>query len=428
MHHKALMEPRHTLAVLLISASLVSLPEGGEAAQLQFQNFMFSVCAGTPTGELAVRCTESNDGTQDGNLSGDSEDSLIPTQGLSNTSNALAQTRARIEALLEKSRALPGNEHTSVLDEAKGTRAITRTFQMDGWGILAQAEYGVLERETTVLERGYDTESILFSLGADYRISDTALIGGLLGIDRYDQTFVADLPGVNFTPQANEGDSKVSNISLSVFAAKYFGDRGYLEGQASYVASDYRFRRNVVFQESDRLIPQTDVNTRADTQGTQLAVSLGGGLEHPAGAWTLGTYARGDYTRASINDYQESGGAGLAMSFSEDTNTDMTATVGLRASRAVNQDFGVLLPQVYVEHVHAFRSETRNSTARFVLDPADNAFNMEGDTPDKNYQNVGVSLMATLPNGINLFLGYSTQLNNEYVDYYRFNSGLRIDF
>jgi outer membrane autotransporter protein len=421
------MHESRRLGCSLVGLSLLLGTSVSQAAQPQFQDFLFGVCAGTPTGDLAARCVESNDGVQDGNLSGDSEDSLTPTQALSNANNALAQTRARIEALLEKSRSIPGAERTSVLDEAKGTRAITRAFQMDGWSFLAQAELGRLERDRTLLERGYETDSVLFNIGADYRVSDTLLVGGLLGFDRYDQTFDPDQPGVNFTPQANEGDSRVTNLSLSVFAAKYFGDSAYVEGQASYINSDYRFRRRVVFQESGRVIPQTNVNTEADADGDQFAVSIGGGLEHDLGPWTLGGFARGDYVHSTIDAYQETGGSGLGMAFDEDKNTDITGTVGLRLSRAFNQDFGVLVPQAYVEHVHAFKADTRESTSRFLLDSAANQFNLTGDDPDKDYQNVGLSLLAILPNGVSFFLGYSTQLNNDYVDYHRWNTGLRVE-
>ncbi|MEJ2214839.1 MAG: autotransporter domain-containing protein, partial [Gammaproteobacteria bacterium] len=212
---------------LLISLPLI-LSAPINAAKFEFQQFVFQACDGA-TGDLETRCDDSNNASDDsdnvkrrGNLSGDSEDSLIPTQSLTNTTNALAQTRARIKALMEKARERANAQQTGILDEATGTRAITEAFQQTGYRLLLQAEYGDLDRDESELERGYETESYLFKIGADYRIADDFLVGALVGIDRYDQTFDADLPGVNFVPQANEGDSDVSNISLNVFATKNF--------------------------------------------------------------------------------------------------------------------------------------------------------------------------------------------------------------
>jgi uncharacterized protein YhjY with autotransporter beta-barrel domain len=390
-----------------------------------FQDFVFQACLNA-TGDLSTRCSDSNNGTDDGDLSGDSEDSLIPTQSLTNTTNALAQTRARIKALMEKARERANAQQTGILDEATGTRAITEAFQQTGYSLLLQAEYGDLDRDESELERGYETESYLFKIGADYRIADDFLVGALVGIDRYDQTFDADLPGVNFVPQANEGDSEVSNVSLNVFATKNFADAGYLEAQLSYIYTDYEFNRSVVFQDSGRST-LTNVNTDADTNGYQWAFSLGGGYEFASGPWSSGLYGRADFQKVVIDDYSESGGNGFAMNFEKESNNEVTGTFGARISRAINQDFGVLVPQAYIEHVHAFKADARTTVSSLIEDTAGTRFSVTGDDPDEDYQNVGVSLMAILPDGINAFLGYSTQLNNRYVDYYRVNAGLRIE-
>ncbi len=115
------------------------------------------------------------------------------------------------------------------------------------------------------------------------------------------------------------------------------------------------------------------------------------------------------------------------MSFEEESNTEITGTVGARISRALNQNFGVLVPQLYVEHVHAFKADARTTYSRLIEDTAGTRFAVTGDDPDEDYQNIGISLMAILPDGINAFVGYSTQVNNDYVDYYRINAGLRIE-
>ncbi len=417
----------------LIISLCLSLSYPANSAKFEFQQFVFQAC-NAAIGDLQTRCDDSNNSSDDsgnvarrGNLSGDSEDSLIPTQSLTNTTNALAQTRARIKALMEKARERANAEQTGILDEATGTRAITQAFQQTGYSLLLQAEYGDLERDESFLERGYETESYLFKIGADYRVTDDFLVGALIGYDRYDQTFNADLPGVNFVPQANEGDSEVSNLSLNLFATKNFADTGYLEAQLSYIYSDYEFNRSVVFQESTRTKPLVDVNTDADTNGHQWALSFGGGLENPMGPWTAGLYGRADLQKVVIDSYSESGGNGFAMSFDKESNTEVSGTLGVRISRAMNQGFGVLVPQAYIEHVHAFKADARTTVSSLIEDTAGTRFSVTGDDPDENYQNAGVSLMAILPDGVNAFIGYSTQLNNRYVDYYRINAGLRVE-
>lgn len=388
-----------------------------------FQTFLFDAC-NTATGELLTRCQDSFDGQQNGNLSGDSEDSLAPTQALSNGANALAATKARIKALAERM----ANRRDGEAAATSSGREVVEQFQMEGYSLLFQVQHGNTDREVTDLERGYETDSFSVRVGADYRLKDNWLLGAMVGIDRQRTDFDADAPGRNFSPASKEGASDVDNLSLSVFSTYNVGENFYVEGLVSLIFSDYTFERNVIFQESSRTTPQTSVNTVADTDGTQVDVSLAAGYDFAIDATDLGVYGRLEYQDGRIDDYTETGGAGFAMHFEEQDTDAFSATIGVRMSRAYSTQTGVLVPQVSFEYYKAFDQTTPKTTANLVLDASNNQLTYVGDEPDDSYFRLALGLSGVAQNGIMGFIRYEQDIARDHIDDRRISAGVRIEY
>ena len=75
-----------------------ALPASAQNAR--FQNFMFSVCTGAPTGALTTRCGETPGGG--GDISTDSEDSLNPSQTVRLNEAGLERARALSREIQER--------------------------------------------------------------------------------------------------------------------------------------------------------------------------------------------------------------------------------------------------------------------------------------------------------------------------------------
>lgn len=410
-----------SLAILVLFACACLSSSAGLAASPDFQDFLTDACAfAEPGSDFDRRC---NVDAVDGDLSADSEDSLNPTQSLSNGANALAETRARIKALQAKLKTRHDEEGEQETEDTENS--VMTTFRMSGFSFLLNAEHGNLERELTLFERGYETDSIKVQLGLDYRLRDNWIVGALIGMDRYETVFDADSPGTNFLPGDSEGDTDADNININLFTTATFAENCYVDALITWSRSDYTFTRIGLFQESTRTLPTVPVNTRAEADGDQLAASFGFGLDRNYGANGIHIYGRVFHQSSSIDSYVEQGGAGFAMRFDSEDVNETIGTVGAKFTRSINTDFGILVPQLFVEYENAFNDETADSVSSFVADNSRTRFVLTGDDPDNAYTRAGIALLAGFPNGFTAYVGVNNVFGQDHLTQLRYTAGLR---
>ena len=416
-----------TGVIVLLAVGLAGLPAAAQNAA--FQQFLLNVCTAGQAGDLENRCqTPADAGANRGQVAGDSQDSLNPTQSLGNVANALAETRARLKALEEHMGARRDEMRDAPAAPPAG-RAATESFDMTGWSLLVQGRGAWTERTPSSRERGFEADSAGLQVGADYRVTDHWLVGALVGYDRRQSAFDQDAPGSLFTPPSNDGDSDGDSYSLSLFTTRNFGEHWYADGIATVTRSSYRFRRQAVFLQSNRAFqPQLAVNTAGDTDGYQYALGLGAGYQGNLGAFGYNAYARLDHEYAQIDGYTESGGNGLAMRFAETSNRQTLATAGLGLSYAISTGFGVVLPQLFGEYVNGLDVAASTSRSSYVADGSGANLTVTGDEPDGDYGRLGASVVLVLPNGWMPFLAYDQDVGRAYVDERRLAGGLRLEF
>ena len=161
------------------------------AANAEFQDFFFDVC-GAPSGALATRCAETTAGL--GNLSGDSESSLNPSQNLSHNQSLVGSAVARSKEARERGEKLREGE------DGDGSAA---QVAAGPWSLLLNVRGSWFESDgnsATDRERDLEGDSHAAEIGVDYRASERVVLGALLGLERTDYEYAAENPGVNFTP------------------------------------------------------------------------------------------------------------------------------------------------------------------------------------------------------------------------------------
>jgi outer membrane autotransporter protein len=391
---------------------------GGGAAHAQpgnpaYQTFFTSACAGA-TGPLAALCAAS----RGGQLSTDSESSLNPNQ----TSVASSSALARAQALaVTTERRLEG-----VRDEAKDGEPPAGGFSLFG---SVQGEWFDQDRAAFVNERGFDGDATRVTVGVDYRMGPAGLVGLSVGFGDTSSDFDANLPGNAFTPQGDAGGIGADDITVTLFGTAQLSSRLYVDATAGVGFTDYDLRRNATFQESNRLIPQTNIRATASPDGREYFGSIGVGYEAETGALSLGPYARVRLTKSKVDSYDENdGGTGLGLSVSRTKSTSVVSILGLRASYAISQPWGVMLPQARFEYEHEFDDDPRTTTTSLLLDPARNAFRVRNDPPDRNSFNVGAGLLFVLPNGWMPYVDYEALLGYSDASRHRVTAGLRVEF
>ncbi|NOR40673.1 MAG: autotransporter domain-containing protein [Gammaproteobacteria bacterium] len=382
-----------------------------------FQSFFFDACV-NPTGNLAVRCGETTGSS--GDLSGDSESSLNPSQNVSSNKTPLANARSKISKAYEH------------IDDLKnGNAGADDNAAMIGpFSLLINGSRTWIDKDSTTNERGYDGDAYGIELGLDYRLSERALIGGFIGYENTDFDYDKDEAGRNFIPQSNSGTNDADTYSLTVFGAYDFTDRIYAEGSVGASTTDYELERNVVFQESTRTTPQTNVRARGKPDGDGYWFSASTGYAFSNGALSYTPYVRASYISSEIDSYTEKdlNGSGLNMKVDDNTRDSLTTALGIRASYAYNMEWGVLVPQAHFEYEHEFDEDAQKSTSTYVLDASRNRYTIDGDDPDRDYFNAGAGVVAIFPNSWMAFLNYDGLIGYDDIDRHQVTAGIRREF
>lgn len=399
------------------AAGLVWLVGAGtahaQAGNPAYQTYFLSACNGA-TGALATLCTAS----RGGQLSGDSESSLNPNQTSVTGSSALARAQA---LAVTTERRLEG-----VRDEASAGGRPAGGFSLFG---SVQGEWFDQDRAAFVNERGFDGDATRVTVGLDYRLGSGGVVGLSVGFGDTSSDFDANLPGNAFTPQVDAGGIGADDITVTIFGTAQLSPRAYVDATAGVGFTDYDLRRNATFQESNRLIPQTNVRATASPDGREYFGSVGLGYDAEMGPLSLGPYARLRLTKSKVDSYAESdGGTGLGLAVSKTKSTSVVSILGLRASYAISQPWGVVLPQARFEYEHEFDDDPETTTTSLLLDPARSAFRVSNDPPDRNSFNVGAGLLLVLPNGWMPYVDYEGLIGYRDASRHRVTAGLRVEF
>ena len=386
--------------------AMVAMPGG--AANQAYSDFLANqVCGalGASANLNTVAC---------GGASGDSQSSLNPSQPLASSDQPLARAQEKAE---------------SAQRQESGPDATSGSVDIGPFSLLVNGRGNWFERDADSAERGYDGDSYSIELGLDRRLSNRAVVGGFVSYERTDINF--DREGAtDFAPLSNPGGTKIDSGNLVVFGAYNVTSAAYLEAAAGYGFSDYEFRRNAVAQ-ANGAAPDDffSVRTSGDTDGHDYWFSFGGGYDANHGAVDYGVFARATWARSKIDGYREKdlNASGFALLVDDAKRTSLTTTLGVRASRAISFDWGVLVPAVRVEYEHEFENDPPSVTSAFVAVP-DLTFTPARDDPDQDWFNLAFGTQFILPGGLMPFFEAQARLGQRDVDRYQVVLGVRSEF
>jgi outer membrane autotransporter protein len=387
-----------------------------EAANERLQNFFFDVCA-SPSGLLAVRCGETPGAA--GGLSGDSESSLNPSQTLSAANAARSTARARSREAQERGGAAAAEADDGALRLGPFSLLINGRF-------LSEEQSRRVDLDS---ERGYTMDAWGAQLGFDYRFNANVVAGAMVTWETSTLDYDRELPGVNFTPVGRAGSVDQDSLGIAAFANFQLGESAYLDLSAGYIDSDYTVRRNAVFQETTRTLPQTLVQTRATPDGDEIWGAVALGYSTTMQAFSVNPYLGVTYSRAKVDGYDETdlSNSGLALTVGGVTAKSFIGQAGVRITRPISRPGYVLLPQVSVEYVREFERDGASSRIGFQLDQAGNRLSLEGDRRDSDFFDLGVGVVMLLPNGWMPFIEYQTTAGHDDLDRDRIAIGLRVE-
>jgi outer membrane lipase/esterase len=322
------------------------------------------------------------------------------------------------------------------------------------------------EQDPNRFEQSFDWDSYALTAGLDHRFTDTLFGGVSVGYTDTKGDF-----------EANGGDVKSDNFTLSVFGGFHTDGGFYIDGLAGIGRTDYDTNRNVIYQiETGNVdlgnpdlglgfdpVPGTpllaaDANVnqvaRSSTDGDELSLSLGAGFDFQKGASTFTPRLRLDYLDISVDGFDEtmcnratkvcreegnnSDGAGWAMAIGDQDIESLRASLGIAWKMALKRSWGVVLPYASVDYVHEFKDEARNVLFCFrddVVCPgsagvatSQDPFSILTASPDQDFFMLAGGFVSQFSGGKIAFVNLEHMVGNDDLKYTGITAGLRIEF
>ena len=283
-------------------------------------------------------------------------------------------------------------------------------------GIWINGSFHLGEVDSTPALRGFNFKNWGVTAGADYRVLDNLVLGGAFSYILSDNDF-----------DHNGGHADNDSYLGTLYGSFHPLENFYIDGMVTYGHINFDLTRNIRYTIPTEPVP-VDARARGNTDGSQWGFTVSSGYEFHWQAFNFTPYARFSYLRLRIDDYHETGGAGLALRFEEQHIRSMKSVAGAQLSYTVSVPWGVLTPQAWGEWHHEFRDPSRTITASYLGDPVAQPFFIRVPPPDRDYAIFGGSLNATLAHGISAFIGYEALVGYRHVSSHRITVGARLQF
>ncbi len=393
--------------------------------------------------DLLQRCSElvSNVGTRPGEVR-DALRSLLANKGdaqnaaaLAVAKNQLDNLKTRFSALRSGTRgfdlsglnlmtgsgALPLSLLPSAIALAVGEPPEEVGADFSRWGFFATGTIGRGERDADSLDPGFDYSSYDITAGIDYRVTDSWILGGALGLNR-NNTDLGD----------DSGGMDASGWTISGYASWFSNTAWYADAVLSYGRNSYDLDRRIRYGIAGQTV--IDQLASASPDGDRQSLSLSVGRDFNRGAWTFGPYLRADYSKMDFDAYTETmsrpegPGAGLALSVDARELKSLQGVVGGKLSYAMSTSWGVLVPNAQIEWVKEFEDDPDLLVTRFAFDPTQTPILIESDRIDSDYVNLGVGLSGVFANGRSAYVYYEHVAGQDRMSSDSLAIGVRIEF
>lgn len=286
-------------------------------------------------------------------------------------------------------------------------------------GLYLNGGYQFGEIDSTVALRGFDYDNGGLTAGADYRVTDSVLVGGAFNWWRTQARF--------------EGDAGKTTSDLyagSLYASWLPVGGLYMSGIVGLGGMQWDATRKIQYTTAGEAQP-IDTTATGSPNGSQLTTAGTFGYEFQVDALNVGPYAQVQYRRIVVDQYREEGGDGWGMLFLGQKVESVTTALGGTVDLPISTGLGVVVTQLRGAWWHEYLDDARVIRAQF-LGAEGNAnkreFSVFTDDPDRNYGNVGISVSLTLPEGIAGFVDWDSLLGYEGVTSNRLTLGVRGSF
>ncbi|WP_404364492.1 autotransporter outer membrane beta-barrel domain-containing protein [Marinobacter sp.] len=316
------------------------------------------------------------------------------------------------------------------LDKQGATRDDLARVDLGPVSAFLSLDFEFHEKGATDIEgRGFESDGTAVLAGVDYQVNDNFSLGVAVNYATVDGDFDGEIQ------DEDSGGFDNTRYGLAVIGEYGFATNAYMGWSLGYNNHEY---------ETDRYSTVTmgggDANgvLESETDASEINAGFELGYDMPMSALTVGPRFALRYRKTDIDGYTErvksNNPSGtddpLALIVDEQTEKSLTSHLGMQLSKAISWDYGVLVPQLYLDYVHEFEDDQRDIKFSFVGDDpsAGNTFIYNNDAPDRNYGHVLVGLASVSAGGLQSFISYERLLAYSDHDNDRFSVGVRLEF
>ena len=290
-----------------------------------------------------------------------------------------------------------------------------------GWAWFGSFNYGYADRDLSPNESEYDSDIYGGTLGIDYALANGVVIGVATSYLNLTSDFSTS-GSENLTSPTNGGNTDGDGYSASGYALFNTG-MYFMSAVASYGSADYDLERRAYFLPGPGAAGRPtapgfviDRTYRADTESDQISgeVTFGGTILDE-GPYSVDAYVKLDYLSMHIDGYTETetdnsdpaATPGLALKYEDQDIDSSQAGIGLTLRRSFNTGFGVVVPYIGGELLHAWGdSEVVKYSYAFALSGSDPSFASVTDDPDSAYGVATVGLSTQFARNLSVFVQY----------------------
>jgi outer membrane autotransporter protein len=303
------------------------------------------------------------------------------------------------------------------------------------WGGFINGSYGYGSKDDTSdpfelttgtngNEVGFDFDGQEMTLGVDYRINDSWVVGALGGYTQRDVDFDSSVSIV-------DGGIEAEGESLIVFGL-WEGERYYLSGSLGGQWMTYEMERRITYPSLNPLIPSTDDTRFSETDSTALTATFGAGYTRSVNAFGFELFAHADYQDITIDGFDEELGSGHELTIGEQTIESLEIAAGLDLHYVFRPRFGVFRPYLRGEYRKELEGDIRTISSFYSSVNEAGAggtdFSIDTDDPDDDYMLATAGFSVVFPNGLQGYLQYQQVFDLDLYDDRVIGGGVRFEF
>lgn len=287
-----------------------------------------------------------------------------------------------------------------------------------GLGVFVSAGGASLNHHNNKFADGYSSAVPTVAVGVDYRITDWMTAGLAVNYTYQDGTY------------DDGGDFRTHSYGPLLFATFTPLPGMFADIALGYNREDYSQNRTASVVDNNTGAMVASGKPSGDYNGNKYSAGLLAGYDYPLQGFTIGPRAGLNYVYNDQEDYNESGGNGLALSYSGLNQSSLQTTLGAVATMPISTGFGVVQPQIGVSWVHEFLNDSRNVQAEYrdSPNPAATGFTFKREQPARDWAVIDLGVSVVLPNQLQPFVSFTTIQGNENFVSYGGVLGLRKGF